>query len=57
MKAKCPKCKKMNEIVPAQDGFYFDGAQYKCECGYFVKTTALNLTEAVKQLRKELKKK
>ena len=56
MKAKCPQCKKMNRVIPERDGFYYDTAEYKCSCGYYLRISALNFTEAVKLMKKELKK-
>lgn len=57
MKAKCPECKKMNEILKVSDGFYFDVVEYVCKCGFRLISYALNFPDAIKQLKKELRKK
>lgn len=54
MKAKCPECKKMNKVIPEQNGFYYDTVEYKCKCGYYLRISALNFKEAFELMKKEL---
>ena len=54
MKAKCPDCKKENEIIRTPDGFYFDNVEYRCECGYILLCSDYNFEFAEERLKTEI---
>lgn len=56
MKIDCPECGKKNEVVKIPGGFFYDQVEYKCSCGYYVTTFALNYTQAKKDLKQQIRK-
>ena len=57
MKAKCPECKSMNRLNKICGGFYFNVVEFTCDCGFKLISYALNFTDAIKLIKKELRKK
>lgn len=56
MQINCPECGLKNEVIIIPGGFFFDQVEYKCACGYYITTFALNYTRAKNDLKQQIRK-
>lgn len=56
MTLKCPECGLKNKVIPIPGGFYYNQVEYRCTCGYYLATFALNFSDAEKDLKRIIRK-
>jgi len=56
MTLKCPECGLKNKVIPIPGGFYYNQAEYRCTCGFYLATFALTFSDAEKDLKRIIKK-
>jgi hypothetical protein len=55
MTLSCPECGLKNKVSLIPGGFYFNQAEYKCVCGFYIATYALNFSNAKSDLKRIIK--
>ena len=52
MTLPCPECGIKNKVNLIPGGFYYNQAEFKCVCGFYLATYALNFSDAKSDLKK-----
>jgi len=55
MTLSCPECSLKNKVNLIPGGFYYNQVEYKCACGFYLATFAMNFSDAKSDLGKIIK--